>query len=399
MKHAKHGRGGVRGILLTLVMLVILVLITGELTSYVLLDINYSQLASQAALSSGSGSLEASVNLGLQDYLQSALPQAVSIAEARQPKLQVASFNGISSYVTVANSPTVSPSPQMSMFAWVRPLSQSSAIVAKPSSYGMKVGVQGAAPGQFAGYVWGSTGVCASYPFALQPGTWYSVGFTFNGTAIREFVDGQLYCTVQYSGSVPVSSSSVVFGGPSDADGYAYGSMANVQLYNTGLSASAAAIIYQRGPEGSPLSTGLSAWWPLNGNVLDMSGNGNNGAATALGYLSVASNSSAASLIGGILETGLAFGSATSLSGSALPQYISALEGSAASQQLRVSITNSTLQVYSNSAYSIAARYTGLATVVSGSGNYSFPVSATAIAVTAPSQDYVRASAGTLSWP
>lgn len=388
-----------KGILLTLLSIVILVLMVGELTTYVLLDTNYSQLAMQSASSYASGGFESTVSLGVQGYLQAALPQALGILAADQPKTQVAEFDGRSSYLTVANSNTVSPASQVSMFAWVRPLSQQSALAQKQGSYGMGIGTAGLAPGQFAGYVTGASGTCGSYPFALSPGTWYSVGFTFNGTAIDDFVDGQLYCTVLYTGSVPVSSSQLAFGGPSDSDGYVYGSLADVQLYSSSVSGMGASMIYQRGVGGAPLqANSLVGWWPLAGNVLDSSGSGNNGAPTGIAYNGIAANATSSAAIRGLLFTGSLFGAATNMTGNTLQQYIGALQAAAASQQLSLTLSNASLDVYSSGAYSIGAAYTATATVQSVSSNFTFPVRATATAQTAPSQNYLSAAPDLLFW-
>ncbi|MFP3279023.1 MAG: LamG domain-containing protein [Candidatus Micrarchaeota archaeon] len=190
----------------------------------------------------------------------------------------VAQFNGQSSYINVASSLSLSPTTYISAFAWINPSSQSTAIIEKQGSYGMKIGVQGAAPGQFAGYVWGTNGVCSSYPFVLRPVNWYLVGFTFNGTTVNEYVNGKFYCSVSYTGSIPTSTSPVAFGGPSDVDGYIAGSIANVQIYNTSLSANEIQALYLEGIGGAPIDLQhLIAWWPLNGNANDYSGNGNNG--------------------------------------------------------------------------------------------------------------------------
>lgn len=74
--------GSKKGILLTLLTIVLLVLMVGELTAYVVLDANYSQLAMQAAFSSGAGELRSSVNLGMSSYLQTALQQSTGIIAA-----------------------------------------------------------------------------------------------------------------------------------------------------------------------------------------------------------------------------------------------------------------------------------------------------------------------------
>jgi len=64
-----------------------------------------------------------------------------------------------------------------------------------------------------------------------------------------------------------------------------YGLIANMQVYNTSLSANTLRSLYFEGIGGDPVSTQhLIAWWPLNGNTNDYSGYGNNGQATSVNY-------------------------------------------------------------------------------------------------------------------
>ncbi|MEM3215392.1 MAG: LamG-like jellyroll fold domain-containing protein [Candidatus Micrarchaeaceae archaeon] len=65
------------------------------------------------------------------------------------------------------------------------------------------------------------------------------------------------------------------------------GYLANVQIYNTSLSANEIQALYQEGIGGAPIDLqNLVGWWPLNGNANDYSGNGNNGQATGVTYVS-----------------------------------------------------------------------------------------------------------------
>jgi hypothetical protein len=65
------------------------------------------------------------------------------------------------------------------------------------------------------------------------------------------------------------------------------GSISDVQIYNTALSATQISRIYGEGLGGAPLSNaGLVGWWPLDGNAMDFSGNGNNGVATNVQWVS-----------------------------------------------------------------------------------------------------------------
>ena len=65
------------------------------------------------------------------------------------------------------------------------------------------------------------------------------------------------------------------------------GQLANVQIYNTSLSQAEITALYHEGIGGAPVDPNhIVGWWPLNGNAQDYSGNGNNGAATAVTYTS-----------------------------------------------------------------------------------------------------------------
>lgn len=65
------------------------------------------------------------------------------------------------------------------------------------------------------------------------------------------------------------------------------GSIADVQLYNTSLSANEAAALYDEGMGGDPININyLIGWWPLNGKADDYSGNLDNGIPTSVVYTS-----------------------------------------------------------------------------------------------------------------
>ena len=60
------------------------------------------------------------------------------------------------------------------------------------------------------------------------------------------------------------------------------GQIANLQFYNITLNSSQIANLYTRGIDGIPLSNGLVAWYILNGNANDYSGNNYNGTPNAI---------------------------------------------------------------------------------------------------------------------
>jgi len=68
---------------------------------------------------------------------------------------------------------------------------------------------------------------------------------------------------------------------------YSWISIANVQIYNTSLSANDIQALYQEGIGGAPIDLQhLVGWWPLNGNANDYSGNGNNGQINNVNFIS-----------------------------------------------------------------------------------------------------------------
>ena len=197
----------------------------------------------------------------------------------------VAQFNWQTPYINILSSAQISPTKEIDVFAWIYINSPESAIVGKEGLYGMKVGVNGAAPGQFAGYVWGTSGVCSSFPFSLKINTWYFVGFTFDGNTIYEYVNGNLYCKIPFYGGIDTSTSPLVLGGPNDVDGNVNGSISNLQIYNGSISNTTVSALYSEGIGGAPIDLqNIVGWWPLNGNANDYSGNENNGAATNVIY-------------------------------------------------------------------------------------------------------------------
>lgn len=82
-----------------------------------------------------------------------------------------------------------------------------------------------------------------------------------------------------------LASNSVKLGNGFSSGSAFAGDIANLQVYNTSLSAKQASTIYSRGIVGSPLQVpNLVAWYPLNGNANDYSKNGNNGVASNVIY-------------------------------------------------------------------------------------------------------------------
>jgi hypothetical protein len=73
-----------------------------------------------------------------------------------------------------------------------------------------------------------------------------------------------------------------------NSDGMVFdGMLSNIQLYNTSLSSNDVKLLYQEGIGGVPINPqNIVAWYPLNGNANDYSGNNNNGVPTNVVFTS-----------------------------------------------------------------------------------------------------------------
>jgi len=211
---------------------------------------------------------------------------------------QVAQFNGQSSYITasVNNIPTGSEPRTVTAWFYV-PTEPPSGNQDSVFAYGTAnncdqtfwVSVTGTGATCDGGQIFVDNWcTCQAFPglTTLKTNTWYFVAFEYNGTYQIGYLGvsgGQL---VKVDEAVTINTgTSPFYIGYWTVRQYFNGNIANVQIYNTALSASQIQALYQEGISGLPISNaGLVGWWPLNGNANDYSGNGNNGVATSVSY-------------------------------------------------------------------------------------------------------------------
>jgi len=110
----------------------------------------------------------------------------------------------------------------------------------------------------------------------IKENNWNYVVVTFDGTYYNVSVNGvRRYSTDIYAGKVPYPTPIRNVG---RVDNYFNGSIANVQIYNTALTPQEIQYLYQQGLGGGPIRLqNLVAWYPLNGDAKDYSGNNNHG--------------------------------------------------------------------------------------------------------------------------
>jgi len=189
-----------------------------------------------------------------------------------------AQFNGQNSYIETSIVPTSNS--MLTVTAWVNPL----------SSNGNR-GIVG--QGDLGSDYWELKTFGGNYDFVVygvkdnafgpvQLNRWSFLTATYNNGVVNLYVNGVQVASYSESATLVQNKNIYIGYTPGDAAPlYFNGSIANVQIYNTSLSSSQIQQLYQEGIEGLPISNvGLVAWWPLNGNENDYSGNGNNGVAT-----------------------------------------------------------------------------------------------------------------------
>ena len=122
-------------------------------------------------------------------------------------------------------------------------------------------------------------------------GKWYQFGASWNSATKLQtiWVNGAAACSRTSTGSLVTNSPLIIGSGSGSWDGSAYmgGDIADVQVYNTSLSSSDIMQMYYEGIGGDPIDIqNLAGWWPLDGDAVDYSGNGNNGVPSGMSFTS-----------------------------------------------------------------------------------------------------------------
>jgi len=140
----------------------------------------------------------------------------------------------------------------------------------------------------FKNFVYTSAWVSTS-SITVPMNMWEFIAFTYNGTKIVSYVNGIAVSSTTASGAInnPGSALDLIGKWAGSSLYYFPGSISNIQIYNTSLSANQVQALYVEGIGGAPMKLqNLVGWWPMNGDVNDYSGNNNNGVPTAVTFTS-----------------------------------------------------------------------------------------------------------------
>jgi Concanavalin A-like lectin/glucanases superfamily len=321
-----------KGIMLTLATVVLFVLMLAELVTYVSLNINYNTIVSSSSAVTGSATAVATLNSAVPVFLHQSLQSALNtlIQFESTPSLRknyfinntayalqslmyngtianalgAAQFTGNYQYISLPSMPRLLSLSNngFTMTYWARldlappgaggyafQLYQSrvggwwfDTIIRNPDSYSWEVDD-------------GTNYFGMISTFQPQIGTWYFYTLVLNKSTsqIQTFINGVLIPsgTESSAGLGSLSSTAADYiDCPGVINGCSFdGAMANVQIYNTALSANQIVTLYAKGMNAPPIApSNIIGWWPLNGDANDNSGNGNNGAPTSVAFSNIA---------------------------------------------------------------------------------------------------------------
>lgn len=150
------------------------------------------------------------------------------------------SFNGTSSWVTVADAPSLRLTAGMTLEAWVRPSSGTGwrTVLLKEGStqlsYALYSANSASRPG---GWVWTGADYSVTGAAAVSTTAWTHLAVTYDGAALRFFTNGVLVRTRTAVPNMLSTSGALRIGGNSVWGEYFSGLIDDVRLYNRALSA------------------------------------------------------------------------------------------------------------------------------------------------------------------
>ncbi len=151
------------------------------------------------------------------------------------------SFNGTSAWVTIADAASLHLTTGMTIEAWVNPTAGTGwrSVVLKEGpgalDYALYATNNASAP---AGYAHVATDTPATGTAAVPLNAWTHLALTYDGAALRLYVNGALVRTTALSGAIVTSTSALRIGGNSVWGEYFMGLIDEVRVYNRALTAS-----------------------------------------------------------------------------------------------------------------------------------------------------------------
>ncbi len=202
---------------------------------------------------------------------------AMSYASWSQPNY-VAKFDGASSYVATGNSLSPPLTSGLTASIWFNDFSPSfDQVFIRNGQFALQDNGNSA----ISAYVCVNGGWVGPISASFSGNTWLHAVETWSGTTYALYINGVAVATGSASGALGFCDGSVTSLFMSHyyaGDWFLNGEISDAQVYSSALSANQIQTLYREGISGPPLtSSGLSGWWPLDGDANDYSGNGNSG--------------------------------------------------------------------------------------------------------------------------
>ncbi len=149
-------------------------------------------------------------------------------------------FNGTSARVTITDSPSLDLTTGMTLEAWVNPATSAGAwrdVIYKGSdayfleASSSKAGVPGG------GGTFGGLDMVVYGPSVIPAGSWSHLALTYDGAAIRLYVNGVQVASGSRSGTIITSTNPLQIGGDNLFGQFFHGMIDEVRVYNRALSA------------------------------------------------------------------------------------------------------------------------------------------------------------------
>ena len=216
------------------------------------------------------------------------------VCQGELPKY-VAQFDGVASYVSSNEIYYEAGTNSMTFTVWFK-------ILSYPGSYPMIIGDTGGSPRNgYDMYVGGPSsglyGQLAVERFsggseastlstnALSLNNWYFAAATYNGYQLTLYINGTLAGTPVLTSAL-ITLNGVMGFGEGCSGCFGNYQLADIQEYNAALTQNEIQVLNVEGIGGAPVRLqNLIGWWPLNGDAVDYSGNGNNGNSISVTYI------------------------------------------------------------------------------------------------------------------
>jgi hypothetical protein len=148
------------------------------------------------------------------------------------------SFDGVNDWVTVADTAALDLTGALTLEAWVRPTALAAwrTILLKEQTGGLVYALYVTETGSRAnGYLRIGSELGLSAPAPLAANTWTHVALTYDGAAMRLYVDGTQVATRSQTGAITASSGVLRIGGNAPWGEYFQGLIDEVRIYNRAL--------------------------------------------------------------------------------------------------------------------------------------------------------------------